>query len=77
MLPLYFGVMHALVHIMAIPFHLAFSLALDGVLDFMTDKGRKYFKKAIERLLDEPFDFMPEDRHLLTNLLTECADKMG
>jgi len=62
---------------MATSFHLASSLALDSMLNFITDEGCKYFKKLIERLSDEPFNLISEDRYLLTNLLTERTDEMG
>ena len=61
---------------MATPFCIAPTLALDGIIDFTTDECRKYFKRAIEKLLDDPFDLATEDRHLLTNLLTERVDEM-
>ena len=58
-------------------FYIAPSLALDGILDYATDKGWKYFKKAIKKLADKPFDLVLEERHLLTNFLTKRADEIG
>ena len=47
------------------------------MLNFTTNKGCKHFKKVIERLSDEPFNLVPKDRYLLTNLLTKYTDEMG
>ena len=61
---------------MATPFRITLTLALDSIIDFTADEGYKYFKRAIEKLSNDPFNLAPEDRHLLTDLLTERADEM-
>ena len=62
---------------MATLFCIVPTLALDGIIDFTTDEGCKYFKRAIKKLSDDTFDLAPKDRHLLTNLLTKRVDEIG
>ena len=48
-------------HTIALMFYIAPSLALDSILDYETDKGHKYFKKAIKKLADKLLDLVPEE----------------
>ena len=54
-------------------FSLVPTLTIDGIIDYISDKGRKYFKRAIEPLSNIGFSLNPENQHLLIDLLIECV----
>jgi len=58
-------------------FSLAPTLILDSIIDYISDKGRKHFKRAIEPLSNISFSLNPKNQYLLADLLIERVQEIG